>query len=94
MFINEQNQIVTNLKLFKKCNKNQLQQNHAFPEKLKECPMESASSGTPTKAHEVSNAPVNSAHLAAGADPLSIRNFGERRVEAVDVVGGGAGITA
>lgn len=35
-----------------------------------------------------------SAHLAAGADPFSIGDLGERRVEAVDVVGGGAGVTA
>lgn len=34
------------------------------------------------------------AHLAAGADPLSVGNLGERRVQAVDVVGGGAGVTA
>lgn len=38
--------------------------------------------------------PVNCTYLAAGADPFSIRDFGERRVEAVDVVGGGAGVTA
>lgn len=37
---------------------------------------------------------VHSAHLAAGADPFSIGDFRERRVEAVDVVGGGAGVTA
>lgn len=37
---------------------------------------------------------MHNTHLAAGADPLSIRDFGERRVEAVDVVGGGAGVTA
>lgn len=39
-------------------------------------------------------APVHAAHLAAGADPFSIGDFGERRVEAVDVVGGGASVTA
>lgn len=44
--------------------------------------------------HPPSPSQVNSTHLAAGADPFSIRDFGERRVEAVDVVGGGAGVTA
>lgn len=33
-------------------------------------------------------------HFAAGADPFSIGDFRERRVEAVDVIGGGAGVTA
>lgn len=37
---------------------------------------------------------MHTAHLAAGADPFSIGDFRERRVEAVDVVGGGAGVTA
>lgn len=37
---------------------------------------------------------MHSDHLAAGADPFSIGDFRERRVEAVDVVGGGAGVTA
>lgn len=37
---------------------------------------------------------MHNTHLAAGADPFSIRDFRERRVEAVDVVGGGAGVTA
>lgn len=44
--------------------------------------------------HAHSYAPVHSSHLAAGADPFSIGNFRERRVEAVNVVGGGAGVTA
>jgi len=37
--------------------------------------------------------PVHSDHLAAGADPLSVGDLGERRVEAVDVVGRRAGVT-
>lgn len=37
---------------------------------------------------------VQNIYLATGADPFSIRDFRERRVEAVDVVRGGAGITA
>lgn len=49
---------------------------------------------TPTWAHARADTSVHSAHLAAGADPFSIGDFRERRVEAVDVIGGGAGITA
>lgn len=39
-------------------------------------------------------APVRCTHLATRADPFSIRDFGEGRVKAVDVVRGGAGVTA
>lgn len=38
--------------------------------------------------------PVHSTHLAAGADPLSVGDLRERGVKAVDVVGGGASVTA
>lgn len=49
----------------------------------------------PDRLHaHLSYAPAHCTHLAAGANPLSIRDFGEGRVEAVDVVGGGAGVTA
>lgn len=34
------------------------------------------------------------AHRAAGADPLSVGDLGERRVQAVDVVGRGARVAA
>lgn len=33
-------------------------------------------------------------HRAAGADPLPVGDLGQRRVQAVDVVGGGAGVAA
>lgn len=38
--------------------------------------------------------PGHGTHLAAGADPFSVGDLRKRRIEAVDVVGGGAGVTA